>query len=105
MSYWHNRKQETNRMNDWADRQARSNSQKYKIVPTMNAFTFNEEDRYAVIGAKQKRSWKPTALHAMEHAVNLIHSDEDGCDEYLIVKVIGKVKRRKPPVDVTLYKN
>lgn len=59
-----------------------------------------ETGNYAVIGAQQNRTWSKDVAGAIDHGANLICVGD--ATELLIIKVVGKVRRRVP-VDYVPY--
>lgn len=67
-----------------------------------NAKRFDpEEGIYACIGAHQNRTWASDVAGAIDHAANLI-AESSSTNDLLIIKVVGRVRRRVP-VDFTSY--
>jgi hypothetical protein len=72
-------------------------------VKTTNASGYDPKTgNFAVVGVNTRRSWKKNFSDAVEHATHLI--DAGNSDEFLIVKVVGRVKRKPTPVIVTWVK-
>ncbi len=63
---------------------------------------FNGTNKYAVIGAKQNRTWCASVADAIDHGANLICAED--ANELLIIKVVGRVRRRVP-VDYFPYED
>jgi hypothetical protein len=55
---------------------------------------------FCVIGlVNQQRTWKERKAEAIEHAKKLLR-DTGGLDELLVVKVVARVRRAIPPIEV-----
>jgi hypothetical protein len=62
-----------------------------------DAKKFGEDENavYACVGAQQNRTWSNSVAGAIDHAANLI-AGSNSTHELLIIKVVGRVRRRVP---------
>jgi hypothetical protein len=68
-----------------------------KNVSTTNPSAFDDGfGNFFVMSPNVRRTYT-SHPGAIDHAVNLIHSDN--ADEFLIVKVVGRVRKKRPPVE------
>lgn len=71
----------------------------YKPVKTTNTSTFDEGNgNYFVMAPSTVRTFT-SHPGAIDHASNLIYDGGSGLDEYLIVKVIGRVRKKPVPLE------
>lgn len=72
-------------------------SRPYRQVSTTNTSTFDEgEGNHFVMGVNTIRTFVSHS-GAIDHATNLIRDGQQ--DEYLIVKVVGRVRKKPLPVE------
>lgn len=68
-----------------------------KYVKTTNPSSYDEgRGGFFVMSPNVRRTYTSHA-GAVDHAANLIYADN--ADEFLIVKVIGRVRKKRPPIE------
>jgi hypothetical protein len=68
-----------------------------KNVSTTNPSSFNEgRGNFFVMSPNVRRTYASHA-GAIDHAANLIYAEN--ADEFLIVKVVGRVRKKRPPLE------
>lgn len=51
-------------------------------------------------GANWGRTWAGTQSESVEHAKRLLTKDGQKCDEFLVVRVVARVRLAAPPIEV-----